>query len=606
MVHLPCNLKFSKCPKKKDGKCAKGYPKEFQNNTQFGKNSYPLYKRRKGIIATKYYGSNSVLIDNRNIVPHNSYLLIKFNAHINLEICTDILAVKYLYKYIYKGFDKAIIDTDMNECRKYYSSRYVSSIEACWKLKGFPMHGRLPAVVRLPVHTEMDQVVYFKENENVKDIISKPIKSLLISWFNLNKLKSEKLPFLKDIVYYDLPIYCTLRNKEWNLRQRNITVKKCTRNKKNEKNEIKKYEDIVSRSYFVPIKESERFYLSKILYLIKGCKNFQDTKKWNGKEYITYRELTSDLGLLDDDKIWYQTLDEAILINCNANKLRRIFAQMLIYCEINNPIKLWNTYKNQLSDDIRRKNKGFTEEEYNNKALIQIEKFLSLYDQKLSNYNLPSININSTIDYNQLNIISNEDFTEFLEELNKLSNEQRYIYNIVEEELNNRKNITSKKSSKVFFIHAAAGSGKTFTLNTIIKGMNIKNYKIISVAYSGIAAILLRNGRTAHSFFKIPINIQEDEEIYCNISKNSKLAEYIKIVDLIIFDEATMASSLLFNCLDRTLKDLCENNLPFGNKVMVLSGDFRQTLPIIKHAKKEDIIRNTIKQCFFLEFNYNA
>jgi hypothetical protein len=33
-----------------------------------------------------------------------------FNCHINMEVCTFVAAVKYLYKYVYKGHDRAQVD----------------------------------------------------------------------------------------------------------------------------------------------------------------------------------------------------------------------------------------------------------------------------------------------------------------------------------------------------------------------------------------------------------------------------------------------------------------------------------------------------------------
>ncbi len=45
--------------------------------------------------------------DNRWVVPYNPYLSLLFNCHINVEVCTFVTAVKYLYKYIYKGHDRA-------------------------------------------------------------------------------------------------------------------------------------------------------------------------------------------------------------------------------------------------------------------------------------------------------------------------------------------------------------------------------------------------------------------------------------------------------------------------------------------------------------------
>ncbi|KAL1928026.1 hypothetical protein VTP01DRAFT_3431 [Rhizomucor pusillus] len=44
------------------------------------------------------------LIDDSSIHP---YLLMKYNAHINVEVCSTSKAVKYVYKYVYKGRDRA-------------------------------------------------------------------------------------------------------------------------------------------------------------------------------------------------------------------------------------------------------------------------------------------------------------------------------------------------------------------------------------------------------------------------------------------------------------------------------------------------------------------
>jgi hypothetical protein len=41
------------------------------------------------------------------VVPYNPYLSLLFNCHINVEVCTSVAAVKYLYKYVYKSLDYA-------------------------------------------------------------------------------------------------------------------------------------------------------------------------------------------------------------------------------------------------------------------------------------------------------------------------------------------------------------------------------------------------------------------------------------------------------------------------------------------------------------------
>jgi hypothetical protein len=49
-------------------------------------------------------------LDNRSVVAHCIRVLKKYRCHTNFETCSDIEAVKYLYKYIYKGYDSATVD----------------------------------------------------------------------------------------------------------------------------------------------------------------------------------------------------------------------------------------------------------------------------------------------------------------------------------------------------------------------------------------------------------------------------------------------------------------------------------------------------------------
>ena len=47
------------------------------------------------------------VLDNRWVIPYNPFLLTMFDSHVNVEICSTIKVVKYLYKYAYQGHDKA-------------------------------------------------------------------------------------------------------------------------------------------------------------------------------------------------------------------------------------------------------------------------------------------------------------------------------------------------------------------------------------------------------------------------------------------------------------------------------------------------------------------
>src|SRR4051812_43165763 len=66
---------------------------------------------------------------------------------------------------------------------------------------------------------------------------------------------------------------------------------------------------------------------------------------------------------------------------------------------------------------------------------------------------------------------------------------------------------------------------------------------------------------------------------FCNISKEDQRADLLRAVDLIIWDEVLMQSRFAHEALDRTMRDICDDDeRPFGGKTVVFGGDFQQTL----------------------------
>jgi len=117
---------------------------------------------------------------------------------------------------------------------------------------------------------------------------------------------------------------------------------------------------------------------------------------------------------------------------------------------------------------------------------------------------------------------------------------------------------------------------------------------VLAIASSGIASLLLLGGKTAHSRFKILIDLQDDST--CNITQQMKVAKLVRKADLIIWDEAPMMHCRAFKAVDRTLRDLMQlddaqvTGKIFGGKTMVLGGDFRQILPVVPKGGREDIV----------------
>ncbi len=105
MVHGPCGLNFLNAQCMEQGKCKKRYPRSFSEETRCDVDGYPEYQRRQTHIFVD--PKTQRMVDNRWIVPYNLHLATKYHAHINVEICSSIFVVKYMYKYVYKGPDHA-------------------------------------------------------------------------------------------------------------------------------------------------------------------------------------------------------------------------------------------------------------------------------------------------------------------------------------------------------------------------------------------------------------------------------------------------------------------------------------------------------------------
>jgi hypothetical protein len=86
--------------------CSKKYPRAFQERTTIQENGYPIYRRRnngQSFTIPLQGGPPGMrhIVDNRWIIPYNPYLTWKYKAHINVEVCAFVQAVKYIHKYIF-------------------------------------------------------------------------------------------------------------------------------------------------------------------------------------------------------------------------------------------------------------------------------------------------------------------------------------------------------------------------------------------------------------------------------------------------------------------------------------------------------------------------
>ena len=148
----------------------------------------------------------------------------------------------------------------------------------------------------------------------------------------------------------------------------------------------------------------------------------------------------------------------------------------------------------------------------------------------------------------------------------------------------------------MIFLDAPGGTGKTCTLNVLVTWMISENLKVATSAASGIAATLLFLSQTTHHRFKLPLTPHKDS--VCKFKKESETGKFLSEISLGVIDEDPILNKLYFEALDQSMKDLVpveDKEKKFGGKIILVSGDFQQLLPVLEKASRAEIVNHALK-----------
>ncbi|XP_035539697.1 uncharacterized protein LOC118344048 [Juglans regia] len=564
MMHGPCGvLNPTNICMKKNGYCKSHYPKIFASSTTVGNDCFPIYRRSDNGITVKVRGHN---LDNRWVVPYNPYLLATFDCHINVEICSTITAVKYLYKYIYKGHDRIAFNLvseqnnqQIDEIQQFQSARWIAPPEAMWRIYGFVVNEMYPAVYSLHLHLEDQHQVTFRANEDLINILNsdRSAKSMLTEFFALNRVDENA----RTLLYKEFPEFYvwSQQYKEWTCRKKKTVIGR-----------------IITANPF----EGERYYLRILLNHVRGPLSFEDLRTVDGVVAPTFREAATMHGLLQRDSGLEDCLHEASLYQMPSS-LRWLFATILVYCNPTNPRELWERFEQDMSIDFRSTEDSMLTVRM--QVLRSISFTLESMGKHINSFHLLDDDICFDEDQFESREIDDELAVEIPEEDNAaseiLNSEQRHVYNSILE------NVFSNKTA-TFFVDGPGGTGKTFLYKALLAAVRSRKLVALATASSGVAASILPGGRTAHSRFKIPLDT--DEHSMCCVSKQSAIAKLLRVARLIIWDEAPMSRKQHIEALDKMLRDINDSELTFGGKVIVFGGDFRQVLPVVRKGTRQE------------------
>jgi hypothetical protein len=594
MMHGPCgeNNPNAPCMREKNGvkKCRFNFPHEFTEKTELKEDGHVNYRRRNnGNKLIKTVNGKQIELDNRWVAAYNPYLLLRFGSHINVERVGSTTTIKYLYKYVFKGHDAAVIQLERtidnqrviayDEIAQYIEGRYLGPVEAEWRVNEYAIQQRSHSVIQLAVHDEYNREVVAQVNADMEELKKALTKdSKLIAAMKLkqeNKLHDCMNVYPRNLLYVDIPKYYTWDNKLSKWRER------------------KKESKTIGRIYGVSPMRTNEYYIRLLLTRQTNYSSYAELRTVDGQEYPSYREACTALGLIKNDDEWRACLNEACMFKFGP-AIRSLFAIIMVHCHPSNPLDLWNEFKDRLSEDISHRYDCSQEHAYN-LTLYDIDrtmKSLTAQEKTLSSFGLPmyylSDNEMPTDTGDQINFDYEQEQAENIYE--RMTQEQQAIYNHIKRLIDEPKN-----TSKCIFIDGPGGSGKSFTLKAIDHYVRSQGKTICNMSGFGVAANELRDGRTVHNRFGLEVPC-ESNTANSRIKVNSKAAKDIIATNVFIWDEAASSSKYMINCVERKLKELMGNDLPMGGKIVIFAGDFRQTLPIKKHSNRSEQISLSMKR----------
>ena len=369
--------------------------------------------------------------------------------------------------------------------------------------------------------------------------------------------------------YSDIPRHYTWKDHSWQFRRRDTKQ--------------------IGRIHSVGCPDSELFFLRRLLCIVRGATCYEDVKTFNGITYPTFKEACAARGMLLDDAEYVAALQSMCDTLISVDALRREFACMLVHCRPSNCQLLFDMFLPQLC--------GCEEPQSEDAdcALWALDSYCNEFGRSMAEfgYRLPEPRMLINYPEDRADVHRHNRDLAFAQ----FSEEQRAAASLIQDAV-------AAGQGGIFYIQAAGGCGKSFWANGVIAAFRAAGLQPTVVAASGLAATVLDGGRTAHSVFGIPLNV--DEHSFCHADESHRNAVISSPV--IFWDECSMVHTDVANCVHRSLQDWMGNTDLYGGKVVIFTGDFQQLLPVVKKGSGDSatiMAANWWPQVTVMEFTHN-
>ncbi|KEH33278.1 PIF1-like helicase [Medicago truncatula] len=220
------------------------------------------------------------------------------------------------------------------------------------------------------------------------------------------------------------------------------------------------------------------------------------------------------------------------------------------------------------------------DDDLKNMCLIEIEMLLQENGRSLTDFkSMPMANTEDMPTFKKKIIVDELNYNKDKREkthadmLLMIADEQRCVHDKIMESVD-------FDDDGFFFIYGYSGTGKIFIWKTLSVAVRSKGLIVLNVASSGISTLLLPGGRTVHSTLTVPVEINEASSL--KMEKDSPRQTWCMLQ------------------IDQSMHDIISKNdplyefRPFGGMTVVLSGDFRHILSVVRKGTRQDIVDASI------------
>lgn len=565
MIHSSDHLTrtYSRC--RKNGKCSYHYPYSVRSHTSVNAQLRVDYRRRAE--------------EDSWVVPYSPALLLLWDGHCNVEAIFTVDVFLYIYKYLFKGPDYT--DMAIRPCQSdkpqtpvddFIRARYMSAMEAVWRLNGYPLSHQNPSVTRLAIHEEGRNRHQYRRSTNQAPAetssllryfarpLGEPFDDMRYTSYHERYMTNTSPPRNPVPVWDESCTYPHMPRHVVYPRQRNIRI---------------------ARIQSVRPGTGDVFYLRSLLFH-RAARSFQDLRTIDGVVHETYQSAARAAGLFEESDEGECAMEEAVADGISGGQLRFLF--VLLILEGSPALPMWDRFKDDLARDFGGNINGAVAPYALNQALGDIQRLLQERGKDASIYSLPYVEIPSAEVDAELSYFAGQrasllhaSTTSFA----SMTQDQQALFNRIECLIHPPVDHPPSTQSKLLFITGKAGTGKTFVIDAALACERSKSVVIAVAGATALSASLYDRGQTGHSLWKLPVT-DNSLDVISTISTHSTRADYLRRCSAIIFDELPMFHKSGLEAIDQIMRILMDVDEPFGGKPFIGVGDFRQVAPVVK------------------------